>query len=89
MSVLLVAYDQASAGANEISASLRSQPGWARFSDGVYVVTTPLTAPQLRDQLNSTYNVKVLVYDVTNSLWAANHLPVEVSQWLQNNWRQG
>jgi hypothetical protein len=90
--VLLIGYDQATAAANNaedsIVAKIKAQPSWARILPNLYTVTTTLTAPQLRDQMLAISNAKLVVFDVTNSLWATNSVSTDATQWLQSNWRQ-
>ena len=95
MNVLLVSFEQPSTALAQIGPVetryvqfIQSQQTWARVMANVYLVVTPLTAEQMRNQLNVIQSRKLLVYNVTNSLWAANALPPDVSQWLQSNWRQ-
>ncbi|MFI5271096.1 MAG: hypothetical protein ACHQT9_03570 [Candidatus Saccharimonadales bacterium] len=92
MNVLLLAYDHVAAAQNgsepNIVALMQAQPSWARILPNLYVVTTTVDAPQLRDQFLNTSGVRVAVFNITNSLWATNAVPLDVSQWLQTNWKQ-
>jgi hypothetical protein len=76
-------------GDNQLVQKLQAQPSWAKVMSNLYLVTTTMSAQQMRDQLLAVSSKnKVLVYNVTNSLWATNALTSEVNQWLQTNWRQ-
>lgn len=101
MNVLLISYEKpaenGSSSLNNMSHAhsdhaftqrIKSQPKWARVDSTTYLVTTNLSASQMRDLLLNTQVNKFLVYDVTNALWAANDMPQDVAQWLQANWRQ-
>lgn len=74
---------------NAFLQKIKAQPSWARLLSNVYLVTTNLSATEMRDTLANTPPVtRFIVYNVTNSLWAANGMPPDVAQWLQNNWKQ-
>lgn len=91
MSILLISYNQELARGNRtetnILSAIKSQQTWARIQTNVYLVKTTLTAIQFRDILLSYVPNSVSVHDVSGSLWAANGLPIEVTQWMQANWR--
>jgi hypothetical protein len=95
VNVLLVGYGQPSNGLLTPVATetayiqyIKSQVTWARVMPDLYAVVTTLTPQQMRDQLNAIQPRRLVVYNVTNSLWAGNSLPPDVAQWLQANWHQ-
>lgn len=92
MNILMVAFDLELAkkrGANDLFVStIKAQPGWARIIPNTYLVKTPLTPAQLRDQMTAEKSSKLIVYDVTNQLWAGYSFTPKVRDWIQANWRQ-
>lgn len=92
MNILLVGYDQVIAAANgsenDLINKIKAQPSWARALPNVFVVKTTYTADAFRTFLNTPPVNKVLVYTVTNELWAAAGVDNDVAQWLMTNWRQ-
>jgi len=65
---------------------IKSASTWAKPLASLWLIKTPLTAPQVRDHLRGVIatNDKLLVIEVTRD-WAAFNLPKEVIDWMNLN----
>ena len=91
MNVLMISFDASKTNstlAAKILGIIKAQPSWAITAPNTYLVVTSFDAAQMRNQLGVLGVSGLVVFNVTNQLWAAYGLPNDVSQWLQTNWRQ-
>lgn len=76
MRTLVVGYDLQRPGQHygRLEAKLKSFPSWWHNLDSTWLVRTPLTAAQVRDQLIELVdsNDKLLVVEIAIGRWAAN-----------------
>ena len=89
----MIGYDPSIAKSNgseeSLIAAIKAQPSWARIVPNLYLAKTTLTPAKMRDQLAATAGTnKIIVYDVTNQLWAGQSFTPDVRDWIQTNWRQ-
>ena len=84
----IISYDLSNPGQKyeELLKRIKSYPKWARLGGSAYIIITPQTHVQIRDNLktNLDSNDKLFVGVVTApAAWV--NLGDEVSQWINNN----
>lgn len=58
---------------------------WARITSTSWCIKTNTEIDEIRDELSvgTIASERILVVDMTNSSWASNNLPKDVSKWLK------
>jgi hypothetical protein len=93
MNILIIGYDaeqaKKSGTTDQIISTIKAQSSWARLTSGMYAVTSPLSAAQMRDKILSNVgpNDRVIVYLVNDRYWASYGIPKDVNEWLHKNWK--
>lgn len=89
MNTLLISYDlggpETSGSYKDLISKIKSYPDYVKALESFWFVKTPLTASEVRDQLNPYLdaNDQLFVFNVTNSAWAA-HKASTATNWLKS-----
>jgi hypothetical protein len=89
LNTLLVGYDLNRPGQDydELIKFLKAQVPWWHALDSTWIVVTPKTASELRDEIKRFIdaNDEVLVMNVKGDAWASFGLSDKANQWLKEN----
>lgn len=92
MYVLIIGFEEPKTNAikKNITSVIKSQSSWARLAPNLFVITTSMDAEKFRNRIGSSVDQapRLIVYEVTNRYWATTNMPKDVTDWLQNNWKQ-
>lgn len=64
---------------------IKSRWMWARVTSTSWCIKTNTEISEIRDELSveTTAHDRVFIVDITDSSWASNNLPEEVTKWLK------
>ena len=89
MNTLLVGYDLNRPGQNyeELIKFLKAQTSWWHALDSTWIVVTPKSTAELRDEIKRFIdaNDDVLVMDVQGDAWATFGLSKQANDWLRKH----
>ncbi len=91
MKTHLISYDlgvpETSEDYKKLIACIKSLDGWAKPLYSVWFVKSDNTTSEIRDKIKkeTDANDKLLVLEVTNSVWATVGMDKEITDWMNNN----
>ena len=89
MNTLLVGYDLNRPGQDyaELTKFLKSQPNWWHHLDSTWIVVTPKSTAELRDEIKQFIDAddEVLVMNVQGDGWSSFGFPEKANSWLKQH----